>query len=239
MSATTRAFVCIVLLLGSAVARADLVRLSSGAGRTSLVELFTSEGCSSCPPAEQWLSALRSDSKLWRDFVPIAFHVDYWNRLGWPDRFSTRANTQREYAYAATWHSPSVYTPCFVRDGVEWRGARHLGTAGAKVGILTATYDGSVLHAEFQPADKSDPATVEVHAAILGGGITSKVTAGENRGATLRHEFVALALTQGNPGDAIPLPRIHREEVSRYAIAVWITRRGELTPLQATGGWLD
>ncbi len=217
--------------------------LRSGTERVSLIELFTSEGCSSCPPAERWLETLRDSPELWRNFVPVAFHVDYWNRLGWPDAFSTRENTQRQYAYAKAWGTESVYTPCFVRDGAEWRGNRTLAGSGKNVGVLTATYDGDSVKAEFAPAARSGPgeetrADFEVHAAILGGSIESAVTVGENRGETLRHEFVALVLAQGALGKAISLPRPHRDHVPRYALAVWITRRGQLTPFQAVGGWL-
>ena len=232
------------LFLASALAlsAAEPQRFASGPARVSLVELYTSEGCSSCPPAEQWLGARRDDPGLWRDFVPVAFHVDYWNRLGWPDRFSTRAFTQREYAYAEAWGSGNVYTPCFVRDGAEWRARGpfdRLGAGGAPAGNLTASYDGGVVRAEFVPAQPRAGENFEIHAALLGAGIVSKVTKGENSGATLRHEFVALALVHGAPGLDVALPASKVAGVTRHALAVWVTRRGELMPLQATGGWLD
>ncbi|MDQ3115241.1 MAG: DUF1223 domain-containing protein [Verrucomicrobiota bacterium] len=76
--------------------------------RTHLLELFTSEGCSSCPPAEAWLSKLKDDPGLWRDFVPLAFHVDYWDRLGWRDPFASKVWTSRQYEYSARWKSSNV-----------------------------------------------------------------------------------------------------------------------------------
>ena len=85
-------------------------RFESGPQQTVLVELYTSEGCSSCPPAEAWMSRLQGDPGLWKKFVPIAFHVDYWDRLGWRDRFSSRNWTERQSRYAALWQSESVYT---------------------------------------------------------------------------------------------------------------------------------
>jgi len=99
----------------------DIV-LQSGPARASLLELYTSEGCSSCPPAEAWLSRLRDDARLWKEIVPVAFHVDYWDNLGWKDRFASAAFTARQRDYAARWNSGSVYTPGFVLDGQEWRG---------------------------------------------------------------------------------------------------------------------
>jgi hypothetical protein len=220
-----------------------LQRFTSGPARVSLIELYSSEGCSSCPPAERTLGALRDDPGLWKTFVPVAFHVDYWNRLGWPDRFATREFTQRQYAYAATWGMDSVYTPCFVRDGAEWRPNSRPDGVGPAAGALTASYDGLTLLADFSPAPtagsaREDPAAYEVHAAILGAGMVSNVTAGENSGATLRHDFIALALASGPCGRdlALAVPKI--AGVRRHALAVWVTRRGELAPLQATGGWL-
>jgi hypothetical protein len=226
-------------LAGLAGLRAEPVRFTSGPAQAALIELFSSEGCSSCPPAERWLGSLRDEPGLWRDFVPVAFHVDYWNRLGWPDRFSTRQFTAREYDYAAAWHSDSVYTPCLVRNGVESKGAREVPSPGGPAGRLTATYDGAVLQAQFSPAAPAEAGAYEIHAAILGGGIVSHVTAGENSGETLRQEFVALVLVHGAPGAEIALQRPKTAGVSRQSLAVWVTRRGELVPLQATGGWLE
>jgi len=226
-------------LLAVAPLTGAAAQFASGENRTALVELFTSEGCSSCPPAERWLGTLRDEPGLWRDFVPVAFHVDYWNRLGWPDRFSTREFTQREYDYAAAWASSSVYTPCLVRDGAEWRGSRSLAPSGAAAGKLTVSYEGDTLHAEFSPAGSQTGVTFEIHAAILGAGIVSQVKAGENRGETLHHEFIALKLASAPPGRDLTLAVPKVAGVPRHALAVWVTRRGELTPLQATGGWLD
>src|SRR4051812_18096726 len=99
------------------------VKFQSGPAQVALVELYTSEGCSSCPAAEKWLAELRGDAGLWTRFVPVAFHVNYWDHLGWRDVLATKQFTQRQYSYAETWSSGSVYTPCVVRNGAEldWR----------------------------------------------------------------------------------------------------------------------
>ena len=222
-------------------------RLSSGETRVSLLELYTSEGCSSCPPAERWLGTLREAPGLWHDFVPIAFHVNYWDQLGWPDRFATREFTQREQAYAAAWGSASVYTPCFVRDGVEWRAdSRPPAASSEKAGVLTLILAGDHGRVEFTPPSPRAKQTLELHLALLGGGLASRVTAGENHGSTLRHEFVALTLethalaltSEGAYRADFLLPHSKITDVSRQALAVWITRQGELIPLQAAGGWI-
>lgn len=231
--------------MAATVAAAEPQKFSSAATRTRLIELFTSEGCSSCPPAEAWLGTLADDPGLWRDFVPVAFHVVYWDRLGWKDRFASKTGTEREYAYAAAWGSDNVYTPCFALDGAEWREsfARCAPEAGREQpGVLTVEWsDGGVCRVNFAPAGESDRTAYEVHVAQLGGGITSPVRAGENAGRTLRHEFVALSLQHAalTAGSAeMRLTPVKISGVPRRGLAVWVTRRGSLTPLQATGGWL-
>ena len=235
---------------GAGVARAGELRFASGTARTALIELYTSEGCSSCPPAERWLGTLRGQPGLWRAFVPVAFHVHYWDRLGWPDRFASREFTQRQYEIAAAWGRGSVYTPCFVRNGEEWHASPDLRPVGdAAVGPMVVVLDEhDHCRVEFAPAaGAANRAAYEVHVAWLGGGVTSRVTAGENRGETLRHEFVALALTSHELAAAtggsglraeFPLPRPAGVEAPRLALAAWITRRGELAAVQATGGWV-
>ena len=223
---------------------------TSGPNRVSLIELYTSEGCSSCPPADRWLGSLTDAPGLWRDFVPMAFHVNYWDRLGWRDRLATPEFTQRQQAYATKWSSNSVYTPCFVRDGKEWRApSGTMKPSREKVGALSVTiaHDGRIT-AEFSLNEpKKTREAFEIHVAVLGSGLSSKVTAGENRGETLRHQFAALAL-QTHPFPPLSGERLRTEFMlpqpditgaPRRAIAVWVTRQGELDSLQATGGWLQ
>src|ERR671937_1167549 len=106
----------ILALTWPLTARATDRVFESGPQRTHVIELFTSQGCSSCPPAEAWFSKLKAEPRLWKDFVPLAFHVDYWDRLGWRDPFAAREWTARQYQYSASWKSESVYTPGFVLD---------------------------------------------------------------------------------------------------------------------------
>src|SRR5437773_2365288 len=101
---------------------AEPLKLQSAESQTPLLELFTSEGCSSCPPAEAWFSKLKDSPKLWKDFIPVAFHVDYWDHLGWKDPFSSKTFSERQGKYAAAWQNESIYTPGFVWNGTEWRG---------------------------------------------------------------------------------------------------------------------
>ena len=101
--------------------RAADFEVETGPQRVHLIELFTSQGCSSCPPAEVWLSKLKSEPGLWKNFVPLAFHVDYWDYLGWRDPWATKEFSDRQRNYAEAWRRDSVYTPGFVLNGREWR----------------------------------------------------------------------------------------------------------------------
>jgi hypothetical protein len=235
------------------VGAVSVTRFYSGPGRVALIELFTSEGCSSCPPAEQWLSGLRSQAGLWRDFVPISYHVDYWDRLGWRDRFATRAFTERQYEMARAWGGGSVYTPCFVRDGEEWRPRDRIAeAAGGESGVLVVEVGGDgMCRVEFTPVDQGLRGTYEVHLAVLGGGYVSRVTAGENRGAILTHDFVALGVVDSalvaEPSGRSWRAQVRRPAVGervaagaeRMAITAWVTRPGEFAALQAAGGWIQ
>jgi hypothetical protein len=115
--ALVAAFVVPVL----AVAAEAPVCQARSSATTRVVELYTSEGCNSCPPADRWLSGVASAP----DTVALAFHVDYWDRLGWKDRFASAAFTQRQSQQQAVNGARFSYTPQVVVDGVDdkdWSG---------------------------------------------------------------------------------------------------------------------
>jgi hypothetical protein len=221
----------------------------SAAEQTPLVELYTSEGCSSCPPAEIWLSHLKQSPGLWKDFVPVAFHVDYWDYLGWRDPWSARQFSDRQRDYAGAWHNDSIYTPGLVLNGREWRdwsrGQNELKPSLAKTGVLSVrSTETNHWQINFTPAHTGEN-HFEIHAALLASGVSSEVKAGENRGRTLVHDFAVLNFTsaalqregeifQGN----FTLPSVSGAK-GRLALAAWVTQAGNLEPLQATGGWMD
>src|SRR5438046_8150015 len=217
----------------------------SGGTQSSLIELFTSEGCSSCPPAEKWLSALKSSSDLWKKAVPIAFHVDYWDHLGWRDRFAKPEFTSRQQRYAAAWGGDSVYTPGFVVNGKEWRGwfgSNVMPITSTKVGVLRVSVgDDGKVSATFAP-DTMQPRPLALNVALLGNDLESDVKRGENSGRKLRHDFVVLDLItidMTNEGSrwtvSVALPKRPGND-KPSAVAAWITEN--TTPIQATGGWL-
>ncbi len=244
----TALFVLTGLILACAV-RADTV-FQAGPSQTALVELFTSEGCSSCPPAEEWMTELGRSPQLWKNFVPVAFHVDYWDYLGWKDTYASPQYTQRQREYLARWRSKSAYTPMIVTNGAEskeWYTKTSLSLEGKKdAGLLKieSKPDGR-FEATYTPHNGLYLGRVFAYAAYLGCGIRSSVERGENQGRVLPHDFTALDLVkeemsyeQGNLKASFRFDPRTGPKAPRHAIAVWVTRRdGE--PLQAAGGYLD
>src|SRR5215471_17040646 len=154
----------------------------SGDTQNSLIELFTSEGCSSCPPAEKWLSALKSTSDLWKKVVPLAFHVDYWDHLGWRDRFAKPEFTSRQQCYAATWGGDSVYTPSFVVNGKEWRGwfGNAVPTTSTKVGVLRVSFGNNAKLSATFTREITQARALALKVALRENDLESDVKRGEN-----------------------------------------------------------
>ena len=228
-------------------ASAATLELASPVQQAALLELYTSEGCSSCPPADRWLSQFKNDPRLWKNIVPVAFHVDYWNHLGWQDRFSDASYTQRQHGYERYGYLGFVYTPGLVFNGREWRGwFERQGLPATKpdnIGVLKATIEDNRVTADFDPLG-SMPSPLILNIALLAFDQTSDVSSGENRGKKLVHDFVVLDWQQFPKETAKDhyywtlngLPR--RFPANATGIALWITADNDPTPLQATGGYL-
>ncbi len=172
----------------------------SGAQRAVLLELYTSEGCSSCPPADRRLSQFKSQVEYAGRVVPLAFHVDYWDRLGWVDRFASPAHTRRQYAMASAANSRLVYTPQFLRNGQDWRGGGSPldGVAGKAAGASIALTLGASGATSLAVGGKVDlggaAANAEVYLALYENNLESQVRDGENAGKALRHDYVVRRL---------------------------------------------
>ncbi|MCG7983005.1 MAG: DUF1223 domain-containing protein [Candidatus Thiodiazotropha lotti] len=241
----------LALLLGMTLSlgmTAQALTLESPEERVQLVELFTSHGCSSCPPADRWLGKLESHPGLWQKLIPMAFHVDYWDYLGWQDRFASPAYSQRQRQYRQSGAIRSVYTPGFVVNGKEWRGwFRHpkLELGGAKkVGrLILEVESGVAVEAEFSPQAGVDQQGLEANLAILGFDLQSEIGAGENRGRTFSEHFVVLSHSrsrvQSGPGQwSLPWPEFSRSGSKRLAVVLWLSNPENGEPVQAVGGWL-
>ena len=227
---------------------AAAIKFQSAGQQTALLELYTSEGCSSCPPAEKWLSRLTDSPRLWQDFVPVAFHVDYWDDLGWRDPWSTAQFSERQRKYGATWHSRTIYTPEFVLNGKEWRnwsGREVPKSSTANIGIIfVSSTDTNTWVVHFQPT-AGGQSNYQAHAVWLVSDVKSEVKAGENEGRTLKHDFVVITYAEApmkpQPDGfecTLNLKAPAPTASGRLALAVWISESGRLEPVQATGGWV-
>ncbi|MEJ2591778.1 MAG: DUF1223 domain-containing protein [Candidatus Thiodiazotropha sp.] len=239
---------CWTLCVASAPLAAEALRFESPAQRVTVVELFTSHGCNSCPPADAWLRRFTEDPALWQRVIPLAFHVDYWDYLGWQDRFAAPAYSQRQRDYRHSGGLGSVYTPGVLVNGKEWRGWYHgddLPAADAKpVGRLTLEVEperSAVL--ELSPDAGLAGEGLQANLAILGIGMTSRIGGGENSGRSLGEDFVVLGESTASHPDRpntwhLEWPHLRQHDGARYAVVAWLSRGGDPTPLQATGGWL-
>ena len=180
---------CAALAAASAVAAPDAAcQARSAATLTPVIELYTSEGCSSCPPADRWLSALKNDAEQGR-VVAQAFHVGYWDSIGWVDRFANPVYTQRQ-RQVATWnHQSTVYTPQVVRNGRDWHSDKVFGAAeSARAAIELQRTAEDAFTATVTPADGA--VAWSAYWTVTEHDHSSKVKAGENAGEFLRHDFV-------------------------------------------------
>lgn len=170
-----------------------------------VLELFTSQGCSSCPPADRLLSTLAAESP---GVLALSFHVDYWNRLGWPDPFSDARWTQRQRSYAAKLNQKNLYTPQLVVNGRlafpghDERRAREatktfLARPAAVSVTFEATREGDLVKVRY--AATGAPSGSMVNLALVESGVAVDVPRGENAGRRLHHHNVVRAFTTVKP----------------------------------------
>jgi hypothetical protein len=173
----------------------------SGPQTVAILELYTSEGCNSCPPADDWVRALAAKGFTLDRVVPLGLHVDYWDNLGWPDRFAQAIFTKRQREIATRHRSRTIYTPQLVLQGqslTQWS------TLGAELQRINQTKARADLSLEVTKPDAhtlnvvSQGLVTEVTArpqakmyvALYEKRLTSAVTAGENAGHILQHDYV-------------------------------------------------
>ena len=201
---------------------------SSDHDGVAVVELFTSEGCSSCPPADAALGDLIRDSKGKRVFA-LAFHVGYWDDLGWADPFADAAYTNRQRDYGRAFNLRGVYTPQAVVNGRnEFLGSNRATLKSAvadalatpAIGTLSATAKQTEAGIELVITAESLPAGTIVNAALVESGLSSSVRRGENAGKKLPHEkvvrsFKSLPLDGDKASITLAIPRsVHADHAS-------------------------
>ena len=187
------------VLLAGGVAHAQC-RAQSGKQTVALLELYTSEGCSSCPPADRWFSGI--------DLAPasaiaLALHVDYWDRLGWKDRFASAGYTARQYEQMRRQQAAYVYTPQVLLQGRDFRQWGVRGEPASAVAAINSRPPRAAV--ELIASKKGDTAEIEVHVnvpetrerprarvvvALVQDRLSTTVSAGENAGKQLQHDHV-------------------------------------------------
>lgn len=223
-----------------ALAGANACLASAPLAPPALVELFTSEGCDSCPPADRWLAEL-SVSADSRQVIPLAFHVSYWDYLGWSDPYARKEFDQRHDRLAYLGAGKKLYTPQVFVDGRELRDWRRLGALEARRKSVAARPAGGQLHIRWTP--RADGLEVELRGelgqgkaglewAIVQSGLESAIARGENAGKTLRHDHVVRVwrslgeVTRGSfiARDEIVWPEGVKRENSR--VVAWLAHEG-------------
>jgi hypothetical protein len=180
-------------------------KADSGPQTAALVELYTSEGCSSCPPADRWLSSLGGGGQVPGRVVPIALHVDYWDYIGWKDPYAQREFSLRQRKLSQLQRMALVYTPQVLLQGRDFRGwgtpafdaavARITAQpAKARISLLVRQGVGNALQVEAgaQLLDPAQQADAALYLAAYESRLSSTVSAGENRGRKLTHDYVVL-----------------------------------------------
>lgn len=247
---------CLLLAVapaGAQMAAGQRCAVKSGPQTAALVELYSSEGCSSCPPADQRLSALRREVEAGTGaaslIVPLALHVTYWDQIGWKDPLAQPQFDARQAELLR--HQPRhvAYTPQFFVGGTELRSwdaqlptaIRRINATGAPVNISLAATPGpgGTLLLEAQAAAPDAQTGGDLYLAVSESGIVSKVLRGENRGATLHHDAavrlwlgpVALAQGHANLRREVRLPASWRPE--QLQVVAFVQRAESSAILQA------
>lgn len=222
---------------------AEILHLESGELRKTLVELYTSEGCSSCPPAEKYLNKIKNNKDLWKKLIPVAFHVNYWDYLGWRDRYAHKIYGERQSQYASLKRVSTVYTPAFVVNGDAWRPgifSSEIKDKNQKAGnLIVDLHDGNI-HARYKPLD-GVIVPLKINVAVLGMALSNIIERGENAGRNAEHEFVVVGYDSKISQSAewkLQLPALHYKNASHHALAVWVSTSDNPTPIQAVGTYL-
>lgn len=208
LSFTVLFVVTIAISIATAEPKKDpALSLSTTSPGFAVVELFTSEGCSSCPAAEKVLNRIVADARKQNIAVyPLAFHVDYWNRLGWADRFSTARNSDRQRSYAQAMQSNDIYTPEMIVNGKEAFVGSDEPKAIAKINAALAEKPASTIKISAVRTDKklkihyeaTGATNQNLNIAIVERKLETAVKRGENEGRKLVHDNVVRVFSSIN-----------------------------------------
>jgi hypothetical protein len=209
----------IACLIASPTFAGEKITATSNGKQTAVVELYTSEGCSSCPSADRWLAALIEVPKDDLDVLALAFHVDYWDYLGWKDRFGSPKHTKRQRQLGANNRQRSIYTPEFFVDGMEARGTkkvlqkiRSANNQQARIQLkLVISKTSEALQLELQ-STSPEAANKSLHHRffVYENELMSDVKRGENSGERLFHQQVVRYMS----------PALNLKDFNQHSISI-------------------
>jgi hypothetical protein len=224
------------IALIAAIANADAACTAhSNAERPHLVELYTSEGCNSCPPAERWMSTLLKHP----DLIGLEFHVDYWDDGGWRDPYSNHAYTVRQKALAKRGNHDQIFTPQIWLDGHVWsnwpKGSPPEPVAGAPPVLHLTAESGDVVKLQLDADATEGKPDYRIYAALTENGLSEHVRAGENRGKTLDHDEVVRAFAGPFelPHAAAELKMPPHMDADKAAVVAFVQDEGDGSVVQA------
>ncbi|MCP4969579.1 MAG: DUF1223 domain-containing protein [Arcobacter sp.] len=222
-------------------------KFNSGENKINVIELYTSEGCSSCPVAEKWISNLKYNNNVFKEFIPMSFHVTYWDFLGWKDSFADiMYDTRQRYYAIKIWKNKSIYTPQFVVDAKEYR----KWFTNQDIPKFTKEYGGNLVFTINNSNLKVDyfnknikNKKVYLNIALLGFDYKINIKSGENKRRVLEHDFVVLdhiqkfAEIKNNRLIYNMNYIMNKDKKRKYALVAWINSY-DTKILQASGGYI-
>ena len=244
--------IALFLLAAALPAHAMQCSAQSGERTAALVELYTSEGCSSCPPADRWLSGLAQGGVPER-IVPLALHVDYWDYIGWKDPYAKREFSLRQRKLTQLQRLALVYTPQVMLQGRDFRGwgtpafqeavakiNAQPAKASIELAIRGAKAAGLNVEAQARLVDRAQHGQAALYLAAYQNRLVSKVDAGENRGRILAHDYVVLEWqgpfgfgTDGRLAERRELPLLPRASAAESGVVAFVQNRRSAEVLQA------
>jgi hypothetical protein len=224
----------------------------SGPHTAALVELYTSEGCSSCPPADRWLRSLGARGYAPERVVPLSLHVNYWDYIGWKDPYAQQRFSDRQRRLAQVMRARLVYTPQVVLQGEDFRGwysgafdqavkAINARPPGAKIALRLEGTGAQALQVgvQAQLLDLAQAADAALYLASFESRLVSSVRSGENEGRTLEHDYVVfewvgpIAFRDGRVDERRALPRVPSANPAHSGVAAFVQNRRTARVLQA------
>jgi hypothetical protein len=220
----------------------------SGPQTAALVELYTSEGCDSCPPADRWLRTLGERHLAPARVVPLSLHVNYWDYIGWKDPYATQGFTDRQRELARVLRAHVVYTPQVLLQGRDFRGwgggdfdkaVAQINARAPKARIELSAGAARQIEVRAELLDPAQQGDAALYLARYESQLASSVAAGENRGRTLQHDYVVrewlgpIAFTGGKLAERRELPPVPGAVPAHSGIAAFVQNRRTGEVLQA------